>query len=138
MKITFSSKTIEVTQTFANKASRFGSEEYKMLRTAINDLPGFEVVIKATPVRRRTTISGLTYEATVISHCGRTPGFPRWAAPMKSTSERERCPDPLRKLPQPFSMRWFTTTTIRWAFRIAAGAIPTTTAASRKPLKPTV
>ena len=63
MKITFSSKTIEVTNTFANKASRFGSEEYKMLRTAINDLPGFEVVIKATPVRRRTTISGLTYEA---------------------------------------------------------------------------
>lgn len=63
MKITFSSKTIEVTKTFANKASRFGPEEYKMLRTAINDLPGFEVVIKATPVRRRTTISGLTYEA---------------------------------------------------------------------------
>ena len=63
MKITFSSKTIEVTKTFANKASRFGSEEYKMLRTAINDLTGFEVVIKATPVRRRTYIGGLTYEA---------------------------------------------------------------------------
>ena len=68
MKITFSSKTIEVTKTFANKASRFGSEEYKMLRTAINDLPGFEVVIKATPVRRRTTISGLTYEAMEAEH----------------------------------------------------------------------
>ena len=63
MKINFSSKTIEVTKTFANKASRFGSEEYMMLRTATQDLPEFEVVIKAAPVRRRTYMSGLTYEA---------------------------------------------------------------------------
>ena len=62
MKINFASKTIEVTKTFANKASRFGSEEYTMLRTATHDLPGFEVVIKASPVRRRTSMSGLTYE----------------------------------------------------------------------------
>lgn len=34
MKINFSSKTIEVTKTFANKASRFGTEEYQMLVTA--------------------------------------------------------------------------------------------------------
>ena len=63
MKINFTSKTIEVTKTFANKASRFGSMEYKELLMAIHDLPGFEVVIKATPVRRRTAVSGLTYEA---------------------------------------------------------------------------
>lgn len=62
MKINFTSKTIEVTKTFATKASHFGSEEYTMLRTATNDLPEFEVVIKATPVRRRTSMSGLTYE----------------------------------------------------------------------------
>ena len=62
MKINFTSKTIEVTKTFANKASRFGSEEYIMLRTATHDLPEFEVVIKAAPVRRRTYMSGLTYE----------------------------------------------------------------------------
>ena len=54
MKINFTSKTIEVTKTFANKASRFGSEEYTMLRAATHDLPEFEVVIKAAPVRRRT------------------------------------------------------------------------------------
>lgn len=62
MKINFASKTIEVTKTFANKASRFGSEEYRTLRTAIHDLPDFTVVIKAAPVRRRTSMSGLTYE----------------------------------------------------------------------------
>ena len=62
MKINFTTKTIEVTKTFANKASCFGSDEYTMLRTAIHDLPGFEVVIKAAPVRRRTSMSGLTYD----------------------------------------------------------------------------
>ena len=67
MKINFSSKTIEVTKTFANKASRFGSEEYTMLLTASRDLPDFTVVVKATkPVRRSYTKSptyGLTYES---------------------------------------------------------------------------
>ena len=48
MKINFSSKTIEVTKTFANKASRFGTEEYQMLVTAMQDLPDFKIVIKAT------------------------------------------------------------------------------------------
>lgn len=62
MKINFAAKTIEVTKTFANKASRFGSDEYTMLRTATHDLPGFEVVIKAAPVRRQTYMKGLTYE----------------------------------------------------------------------------
>ena len=62
MKINFTSKTIEVTKTFANKASRFGSEEYMMLLTATQDLPEFEVVIKVAPVRRRRYMSGLTYE----------------------------------------------------------------------------
>ena len=63
MKINFASKTIEVTKTFANKASRFGSMEYKMLRDAMNDLPNFEVVAKTASKRRRTSMSGLTYEA---------------------------------------------------------------------------
>ena len=63
MKIIFPSKTIEVAKTFANKASRFGSAEYQMLRTAMCDLPDFTVAIKTAPKRRRTSMSGLTYEA---------------------------------------------------------------------------
>ena len=38
MKINFAAKTIEVTKTFANKASHFGSEEYYTLRTAMSAL----------------------------------------------------------------------------------------------------
>ena len=62
MKINFASKTIEITKTFANKASRFGSEEYYTLRTAMYDLPDFAVAIKSAPMCRRTYMKGLTYE----------------------------------------------------------------------------
>ena len=62
MKIIFSAKTIEVTKTFANKASNFGSEEYYTLRTAMSDLPDFTVAIKMTRKPRRTYMKGLTYE----------------------------------------------------------------------------
>ncbi len=62
MKINFASKTIEVTKTFADKASRFGSEEYRTLRTAMYDLPDFTVAIKSTHKPRQTYMKGLTYE----------------------------------------------------------------------------
>ena len=56
------SKTIEITKTFADKASRFGSEEYHTLRAAIHDLPDFAVAIKAAPKRHQAYTKGLTYE----------------------------------------------------------------------------
>ena len=62
MKIKFDAKTIEITKTFANKASHFGSEEYHALRAVMCDLPDFEVVIKVTAKPRRTYMKGLTYE----------------------------------------------------------------------------
>ena len=62
MKIKFDSKTIEISKTFADKASRFGSMEYKELWTVTNELPNFRVVIKAAPTPRRTYMKGLTYE----------------------------------------------------------------------------
>ena len=69
MKINFAAKTIEVTKTFANKASHFGSEEYYTLRTAMSDLPDFTVAIKTAPKPRRTYTKGLTYDfmATYIA-----------------------------------------------------------------------
>ena len=62
MKINFAAKTIEVTKTFANKASHFGSEEYHALRTAMCDLPDFTVVTKVTSKPCRIYTKGLTYE----------------------------------------------------------------------------
>ena len=62
MKIRFATKTIEITKTFENKASNFGSEEYLTLRTAIHDLPDFQVVVKTAKTSRRTYMKGLTYE----------------------------------------------------------------------------
>ncbi len=61
MKIYFAEKKIEITKTFAHKASFFGTSEYEALRSAINDLPDFKVVIKET-VANRTYTKGLTYE----------------------------------------------------------------------------
>lgn len=62
MKIRFATKTIEITKTFENKASNFGSEEYRTLRTAIHDLPDFQVVVKTGKPPRRTYMKGLTYD----------------------------------------------------------------------------
>ena len=65
MKIKFDAKTIEITKTFANKASHFGSEEYHALRTAMCDLPDFEAAIKVTAKPRRTYMKGFLD----FSHC---------------------------------------------------------------------
>ena len=62
MKIKFDSKTIEISKTFADKASHFGSMEYHELLIAMRDLPDFTVAIKMTRKPRRTYTKGLTYE----------------------------------------------------------------------------
>ena len=62
MKIDFSSKTIEINKTFANKASHFGSAEFLELQTVTNELPDFCVVVKAARTPRRTYPKGMTYE----------------------------------------------------------------------------
>ena len=62
MKINFSSNAIEISRTFAKKASHFGSIEYQQLRAATLELPNFKVVVKAAPKSFRTYTKGLTYE----------------------------------------------------------------------------
>ena len=59
IKINEVNRTIEVTKAFANKASRFGSDEYKMLKEARNDFPTFRVVTKKSG-KRNGTFKGLT------------------------------------------------------------------------------
>ena len=62
MKIKFEAKTIEVTKTFAEKAARFGTQEYCMMWEVLKDFPDFEVVVKAAPIRSQTYMKGLTYD----------------------------------------------------------------------------
>ena len=52
---------IEITKAFEKAASRFGSDEYNMLRQAMNDNPNFKVVVN----KRKTapaSYKGLTYD----------------------------------------------------------------------------
>ena len=62
--ITINSKnrTLEMTKKFAAAASRFGSEEYKMLQAARKDYPTYREITVTR--RRKPTINfkGLTYE----------------------------------------------------------------------------
>ena len=62
--ITINSKrnTIEVSKAFADKASKFGSNEYELLKRAQSENPNCRVEIKATRTNRRNTLKGLTYE----------------------------------------------------------------------------
>ena len=62
--------TIEITKAFEKAASRFGSEEYNMLRQARNDNPYFRVVV----IKHKTSTAsfkGLTFnymEKYISSH----------------------------------------------------------------------
>ena len=57
------SRTIEVTAKFHKAASRFGSDEYKMLQEVRRDYPGYKVVtITRKPGSKKDTYKGLTYD----------------------------------------------------------------------------
>ena len=61
MTINYKNRTIEITKKFEKAASRFGSDEYNMLRQARNDNPSFRVVV----IKRKASsksFKGLTYD----------------------------------------------------------------------------
>ena len=71
--INTTANTIEVSKKFAAKAFRYGTEEYKMLRDARADYPGFKVVEVARKASKsmKNTFKGLTYkymEAYILAH----------------------------------------------------------------------
>lgn len=71
--INTAANSIEVSKKFAAKASHYGSEEYKMLRDARADYPGFKVVEVARKASKsmKNTFKGLTYkymEAYILAH----------------------------------------------------------------------
>lgn len=56
-------RTIEMTKKFEKAASRFGSDEYKMLQEARKDYPAYKVVTKTSSAKSKgkDTYKGLTY-----------------------------------------------------------------------------
>ena len=65
MKVRFTERSIEITKTFADKASHYGTQEYLLMRDVLKDFPDFKVVVKAAPMRRQTYMKGLTYDYMV-------------------------------------------------------------------------
>ena len=63
-KINHENNTIEMTKQFAKASGVFGSDAYKMLLEAKNELPTYTVVVKETPKSRkpRDNYKGLTYD----------------------------------------------------------------------------
>lgn len=55
-------RTIEMTKKFEKAASRFGSDEYKMLQEARKDYPTYKVAVKTSTTKSKESFKGLTYE----------------------------------------------------------------------------
>lgn len=55
-------RTIEMTKKFEKAASRFGSDEYKMLQEARKDYPTYKVAVKTSTAKSKESFKGLTYE----------------------------------------------------------------------------
>ena len=64
LKVNHETRTIEMNKTFADKASRFGSEEYNALMLAREQNPGYtvKVVTRKTTKSDKPSFKGLTYE----------------------------------------------------------------------------
>ena len=55
-------RTIEMSKKFEKAASRFGSDEYKMLQEARKDYPTYKVAVKTSTTKSKESFKGLTYE----------------------------------------------------------------------------
>ena len=54
-------RTLEITKKFDKASSRYGSDEYKELQTALSQNVGFKVIVKSTTSKKKETYKGLTY-----------------------------------------------------------------------------
>lgn len=64
LKVNHQTRTIEMNKTFADKASRFGSDEYDALMLAREQNPGYSVKVatRKTAKSDKPSFKGLTYE----------------------------------------------------------------------------
>ena len=70
LNINSKDRTIEMTKVFATAASRFGSEEYRILQEARHDYPSYRVITKKSP-KSGDGMKGLNYdymEKYIIAH----------------------------------------------------------------------
>ena len=63
LKVNHQTRTIEMNKTFADKASRFGSDEYDALMLAREQNPGYatKVITRKTTKSDKPAYKGLTY-----------------------------------------------------------------------------
>lgn len=63
MKINHQSQAIELSKSFASKASKYGSDEYRILTAAQKDFPSYKTIITASAKRKtKDSYKGLSYE----------------------------------------------------------------------------
>ena len=62
ININFENKTIEMTKAFANKARRYGSDEYEEMISACNAFPTYKLITKSAVKKNTASMKGLTYD----------------------------------------------------------------------------
>ena len=62
ININFQKQTIEMTKTFANSASNYGSEAYNELMNAKRDVPSYSVTIVKTASKKKDSFKGLNLQ----------------------------------------------------------------------------
>ena len=62
ININFENKTIEMTKAFANKARRYGSDEYNEMINACNAFPTYKLVTRSSVKKNTAAMKGLTYD----------------------------------------------------------------------------
>ena len=62
ININFQKQTIEMTKTFANSASNYGSEAYNELMNAKRDFPSYTVTIVKTASKKKDSFKGLNLQ----------------------------------------------------------------------------
>ena len=69
LKVNHQTRTIEMNKTFADKASRFGSDEYNALMLAREQNPGYatKVITRKTTKSDKPSYKGLTYEYILLT-----------------------------------------------------------------------
>lgn len=73
ININFQKQTIEMTKTFANEASNYGSEAYNELMNAKRDFPSYTVSIAKAASKKKDSFKGLNLkymEKYITDHSG--------------------------------------------------------------------
>ena len=99
MTIDHRNSTITVSKAFYNKASKYGTDEYRLLHRAMKDNPTFEIVIQES---QKKSYNGLTFkrmEAYIMTQSNSEANLKEYSA-VKKVAEAKGAKYPLTK-------KWF-------------------------------